>query len=58
MTATVVSATADAIDRAAGLGLTIVRTFVESDLGGTIEMRKRAGASGTFCELLVPVPVE
>ncbi len=44
-----------AIERAAGLGLTIVRTFVESDLGGTIEMRPRAGASGTYCELLVPV---
>ena len=46
------------IDRAAGLGLTIVRTFVESDLGGTIEMRPRAGASGTYCELLVPVTGE
>ena len=46
------------VERAAGLGLTIVRTFVESDLGGTIEMRPRAGASGTFCELLVPVTAE
>jgi two-component sensor histidine kinase len=44
------------VARATSLGLTIVRTFVESDLGGTIEMRPRAGASGTFCELLVPVP--
>ncbi len=43
------------VERAAGLGLTIVRTFVESDLGGTIEMRPRVGACGTFCELLVPV---
>ena len=45
-----------AIGSATGLGLTIVRTFVESDLGGTIEMRPRAGATGTYCELLVPVP--
>ena len=47
-----------AVARASGLGLTIVRTFVESDLGGTIEMRPRMGARGTFCELLVPVPHE
>ena len=46
------------IDRAAGLGLTIARTFVESDLGGTIEMRRRRDTDGTFCELLVPVSVE
>lgn len=46
------------IGSATGLGLTIVRTFVESDLGGTIEMRPRAGATGTYCELLVPVPSE
>jgi two-component sensor histidine kinase len=46
------------VARAASLGLTIVRTFIESDLGGTIEMRPRAGASGTFCELLVPAVQE
>jgi two-component sensor histidine kinase len=40
---------------AGGLGLTIVRTLLESDLGGTIEMRRRAGAPGTFVELRVPV---
>ncbi|HEV8298396.1 MAG TPA: histidine kinase N-terminal domain-containing protein [Acidimicrobiales bacterium] len=38
-----------------GLGLTIVRTLLETDLGGTIEMRRRAGAAGTFVELRVPV---
>jgi two-component system, sensor histidine kinase PdtaS len=43
------------LDRDAGLGLTIVRTFVESDLGGTIEMRRRSGATGTFVELQIPV---
>ncbi len=47
-----------AVERSSGLGLTIVRTFVESDLGGTIEIRRRAGAPGTFVELRVPVPTE
>ena len=42
---------------AGGLGLTIVRTFVELDLGGTIEMRARADGPGTFVELVVPVDV-
>jgi two-component system, sensor histidine kinase PdtaS len=39
----------------AGLGLTIVRTLVENDLGGTIDMHARTDATGTFVELLVPV---
>ena len=43
------------LDHVRGLGLTIVRTFIESDLGGTIEIRRRAGDSGTFVELRVPV---
>jgi two-component sensor histidine kinase len=40
-----------------GLGLTIVRTFVELDLGGTIVMRARDDGPGTFVELVVPVDV-
>jgi two-component system, sensor histidine kinase PdtaS len=42
---------------AGGLGLTIVRTFVELDLGGTIVMRARDDGPGTFVELVVPVDV-
>ena len=42
---------------AGGLGLTIVRTFVELDLGGTIIMRARDDGPGTFVELVVPVGV-
>ena len=42
---------------AGGLGLTIVRTFVELDLGGTIVMRARDDGPGTFVELVVPVGV-
>lgn len=44
-----------ALETSSGLGLTIVRTFVENDLGGTIEIRRRANAPGTFVELRVPV---
>ena len=40
-----------------GLGLTIVRTFVELDLGGTIVMRARDDGPGTLVELVVPVDV-
>lgn len=43
----------------AGLGLTIVRTFVEADLGGTIDIGRRDdGVSGTEVTLCVPVPPE
>jgi two-component sensor histidine kinase len=41
-----------------GLGLTIVRTFVELDLGGTISMRPRDDGPGTFVELVVPVDLD
>jgi len=44
------------LEDTSGLGLTIVRTFVEADLGGTIEMRPRTGCSGTVVTLRVPVP--
>ncbi len=44
------------LEDADGLGLTIVRTFVEADLGGTIELRPRTGCSGTVVTLRVPAP--
>jgi two-component sensor histidine kinase len=43
------------LDESAGLGLTIVRTFIEHDLGGSIEIRPRHDGPGTFVELSVPV---
>src|SRR5690606_11825614 len=47
------------LEDATGLGLIIVRTFVETDLGGTIEMRRRTdtdpGSPGTEVVLRVPV---
>jgi two-component sensor histidine kinase len=39
-----------------GLGLTIVRTFIESDLGGEIRIGARADGRGTEVALRVPVP--
>lgn len=44
------------LDRDAGLGLTIVRTFVVSDLGGTLSIRPAAANAprGTIVELRVP----
>ena len=41
----------------AGLGLTIVRTFVEGELGGSIDLRPVSGTSGTVAEVRVPVEV-
>jgi two-component sensor histidine kinase len=50
------------IDGGGGLGLSIVRTLVTSQIEGSIDMRDRGpgeppggGATGTVCELLVPV---
>lgn len=44
------------MDRSTGLGLSIVRTLVETELDGTISMHKSAGStSGTVVELHVPV---
>lgn len=45
------------LDRDAGLGLTIVRTFVVSDLGGTLSIRAGAGhdRGGTLVEARVPL---
>jgi two-component sensor histidine kinase len=44
------------LDRDAGLGLTIVRTFVVSDLGGTITMRHGSDVAprGVVVEVRVP----
>jgi two-component sensor histidine kinase/PAS domain-containing protein len=39
---------------AAGLGLTIVRTFVEGELGGQIRLLPVEEGSGTMAEVLVP----
>jgi two-component sensor histidine kinase len=39
-----------------GLGLTIVRTFVENDLGGEIHIGPRRDGHGTEVSLRVPVP--
>jgi two-component sensor histidine kinase len=39
-----------------GLGLTIVRTFIESDLGGEIRIGPRSDGRGTEVSLRVPLP--
>ena len=46
-------------DDGAGLGLTIVRTLVQTELGGAIEFRRgsaRAERPGTEIELTIPLP--
>ncbi len=43
-----------ALEEATGLGLTIVRTFVEGELGGSIELRPAAGGSGTEAVVRIP----
>ncbi|MEE2769096.1 MAG: sensor histidine kinase [Actinomycetota bacterium] len=42
------------MEEGAGLGLTIVRTFVEGELNGSVELRTVADALGTIAEILVP----
>jgi signal transduction histidine kinase len=42
------------LEHATGLGLSIVRSLVMSQLGGTIDMRSEGG--GTVVEVRVPVP--
>jgi signal transduction histidine kinase len=47
------------LDASTGLGLSIVRTLVSSELGGTIELRTGDGPAprpGTVVELHVPIP--
>ena len=43
------------LDEVTGLGLTIVRTFIVDDLGGSIAMRDRDDGPGTVVELSVPL---
>jgi two-component sensor histidine kinase len=43
------------LESATGLGLSIVRTLVTTELAGTIEMRAAPGGKGTVVELRVPV---
>jgi two-component sensor histidine kinase len=43
------------LERAPGLGLQIVRTLVDSELGGTLRLRPGA-EGGTRAELAIPLP--
>jgi two-component sensor histidine kinase len=43
------------LDRSTGLGLSIVRTLVTTELGGTIQLRSADGGRGTTVELVVPL---
>jgi two-component sensor histidine kinase len=45
------------LDRSPGLGLSIVRTLVNSELGGSLRMRDRRddGAEGTLVEVRIPL---
>jgi two-component system, sensor histidine kinase PdtaS len=40
----------------ANLGLQIASTLVDSELGGTLEVRRAEDGSGTCCESLLPLP--
>jgi two-component sensor histidine kinase len=46
------------LERPSGLGLSIVRALVQSELGGSMVMRDRGaeGVRGTWIELSIPVP--
>jgi len=44
-----------AIERSSGLGLQIVRTLVDSELLGSIDMHHRPGERGTAVRVLVPL---
>jgi len=44
------------LDGNANLGLRIASTLVESELGGTLEVRRADDGPGTVCELLLPLP--
>ncbi len=43
------------VEQATGLGLSIVRALVGSDLGGRIEMRSRDGGVGSVAQVVVPI---
>ncbi len=47
-----------ALERSRGLGLSIVRTLVQSELGGNMSMRNREDGPGTVAELTVPARTE
>jgi two-component sensor histidine kinase len=40
----------------ANLGLRIAMTLVESELGGTLEVRRSEFGAGTICEAVLPLP--
>ena len=44
------------LDVNANLGLQIAATLVESELGGTLEVRRCEDGPGTVCEALLPLP--
>ena len=46
------------LESATGLGLSIVRTLVTTELAGSIEMRAAPGGRGTVVELRVPIDPE
>jgi two-component sensor histidine kinase len=43
------------LEKSANLGLRIASTLVESELGGTLEVKPAANGSGTHCEILIPL---
>ena len=43
------------VSSAKGLGLSIVRALVTSDLGGTIDLFEPPGGPGTVVELRIPI---
>ena len=45
-------------DSAGGLGLQIVRTLVESELGGRLALQPGSSGRGCDATVVVPVPVE
>ncbi len=44
------------LDDDANLGLRIAATLVDSELGGTLEVRQFSDRPGTWCEALLPLP--
>jgi two-component system, sensor histidine kinase PdtaS len=44
------------LEEHANLGLRIASTLIESELGGTLEVRDGADGVGTVCEALLPLP--
>jgi two-component system, sensor histidine kinase PdtaS len=44
------------LETGANLGLQIASTLVESELGGTLEVRRAGDGPGTVCEVVLPLP--